>query len=144
MIRVMPPSRARSTPKRRALLSHRRLVLAESVLVLGLVQMYARDWVLAQSQLPAPIRVLFGMGLILGLFGGLVLYVREQVKWSLTTTHKAVKRLPLPAPMALIHTLVFCVLFWGYAHYWHLDGEVWYALVDAASRAQDWWTSTRV
>ncbi|MCO4743832.1 MAG: hypothetical protein KC912_03525 [Proteobacteria bacterium] len=137
----MASSSARSTPKRRPLLSHRRLLLSETVLVLGLVQMFARDFVLTDANLPAPLRVLFGMALILGLFGGLVFYVQEQVRWSLTTTHKAVQRLPLPTPMVFVHTLVFAVLFWCYAAYWQLDEEVWRSLVAGFEQAKLWYAT---
>lgn len=122
------PSRSRQAPRRRALFSHRRLLLAETVLVIGLLQIVLRDWIMVQAALPAAVRVLFGMALILGVFGGVILFVRQQVQRSLTTTHKVVQRLPLPIPLALVHTAAVGALFWCYARYWGLDAEVWSAL----------------
>lgn len=140
----MPSSTRSSRSKSRAtrskpLLSHRRLLLAETVLVLGLLQMLARDWVLAQPHIPAPLRVLFGMGLILGLFGGLLFFVRQQVERSLSTTHEAVQKLPLPTPMLVVHTLALAVLFWLYAHYYGLDAAVWADAQRGWDAAVAWW-----
>ncbi|TNE91853.1 MAG: hypothetical protein EP330_03900 [Deltaproteobacteria bacterium] len=132
----MASSRSRQAPRRRPLFSHRRLLLAEAVLVLGLFQMALRDWVMAQTSLPAPLRVAFGMALILGVFGGLLLLVRRTVERSLSTTHDVVQKLPLPTPMVGVHALIFAVLFGLYAHYWRMDDEVLRSLERGADQTQ--------
>lgn len=132
----MAPSKRSSSAPRRPLFSHRRLLVSEAVLVLGLVQMVAKDWVLAQTSLPAAVRVGFGMALTLGVFGGLFLVAQRQVQRSLSTTHRVVQRLPLPTPVAAVHAIVCMLLFFGYARYWDLDKDVARAVVSSASETQ--------
>jgi hypothetical protein len=120
----MPPSSRPRTAPRRPLLSHHRLLVAEAVLLIGLAQMAGKDWLLSQTDLPAPLRVALGMALTLGLFGGLLLVAQRQVQRSLRTTHRVVQRLPIPTPVLGVHALAFLALFGGYARYWNLDSEV--------------------
>jgi branched-subunit amino acid transport protein AzlD len=101
-------------------LSHRSLILSETVLVVALAQMLARDWIFSQHQWPSALRVVLGMALIVGAFGWLIVYLHDRVKWSLQTTYDAVQQLPVPTPYLVVHLGVFAILFIAYAWYWGL------------------------
>ena len=124
----MAPSKkrsSRSSPGRlRSFFSHRNLLVSETVLVLGLVQMFARDWLLHDPHLPAWARVALGMGLVVGLFGWLFLFLDKRIKWGLKTTHDVVQKLPLPTPALGVHVLILCGLFYAYAWFWGLDRQL--------------------
>ena len=65
-IKAMPsPPRAARRSFLPSFLSHRSLLLAESVLVLGLLEMAGRSWVLSTPNLHPALRVLIGMCIVI-------------------------------------------------------------------------------
>ena len=122
------PSKARRAPPtaRPALprwLSHRNLLVVESLLVVGLAQEAAEDW-LVQAPVPAWLRVVLVMGLVVGLFAGVVVVVERGVRHGLHTSHAVAKRLPLPFPVVALHVVALVGLFAAYAWARGLDAAV--------------------
>jgi hypothetical protein len=103
--------------------SHRRLILTEALLIAGLAQMTAHGWIVAQSHLPAILRVLLSMALVLGVFGGLIVLFQRSVSWGLDQTVATIRRTGL-ATHVLPHILLLGGLFWSYARFWGLDGLI--------------------
>jgi hypothetical protein len=91
------------------------LALAESALAVGLVHELVHEQIAALSVVPAPLRVLAVMMLVVGLFGGLLVSTRRFIKRGVERTHDAAKRLPVPATAVLAHGLLLLLLFLGYA-----------------------------
>ncbi len=104
-------------------LSHRRLILTEALLIAGLAQMAAHGWIITQSELPALLRVLLSMALVVGVFGGLFLVFQQSVTWGLDKTVATARRTGLVTHV-LPHMVLLAGLFWGYALFWGLDGPV--------------------
>jgi hypothetical protein len=100
---------------------HRRLVLAEAILTGGLVQILSQEWLLTHAALPPWARVLVGMLLVLGLFGGLLLWGHRYLARAIDGTHRATKRLPLALPGLVVHGAILVGLFIGYASVWRDD-----------------------
>jgi hypothetical protein len=102
----------------RSWLDLRKLVLLETVLLVGLVEEMAEDAVLAWDLLHPLVRVLLAIGLVVGAFGGMVLVFEQYVRRGIERTHEVVRRLPVPVPMIGVHVLVLLGLFLGYAWWW--------------------------
>ena len=100
-------------------LSHRHLILSETVLVIGLVQAALNELILTHPSIPPLLRVLLGMMLVVGAFGWLIVWAHRQVQRTLSGTHRAVQNLPLPTPVLLIHLVVLGVLFLVYCWRWN-------------------------
>ena len=140
----MSSRQARPTGRRRPLLSHRKLLVAEAILILGLAQMALRDLIMTSTQLPATLRVMFGMGLVLGVFGGLILFSQRTLTRSLDTTHRVVQRLPVPLPVRLVHAGFIVLIAWSYARYWGLDQAVARELSEQAVQLAHYLGATRI
>jgi hypothetical protein len=115
MARKQAPRGERGT---RSWLDLRKLVLLETVLLVGLVEEMAEDGVLAWDILHPLVRVLLAIGLVVGAFGGMVLVFEQYVHRGIERTHDVVRRLPIPVPMIGIHVLVLLGIFLGYAWWW--------------------------
>jgi len=113
--------RARS-PFWRRWFSHRRLLLIELLLLVGLLEDWAERQVLA-AELPDAAKVVFSMALVVGLFGGLLLLVEGSLRYGLQRTHDVVQALPLPTPLLLVHSAALFGLAWLWAL--QLDLSLW-------------------
>ncbi len=98
---------------------HRWLVRTEAILVAGVAQELVQRLIKAQGW-PRWAQVLWIMGCTLGMLGGLVLVLRTFATKTVSSTHQAARKLPLPAPLLLMHAAalpgLFCIYAWG----WHL------------------------
>jgi hypothetical protein len=104
--------------------SHRRLLLTEAILVAGLAQLAAHDWLMNQHHLSAALRVVLGMAMVVGVFGGLFLLFQRSVTWGLHKTVSTVKRGAGLATTFLPHALLWLALFAAYAWFWGLDRAI--------------------
>lgn len=116
---------SKSKPRRRGRLNHRRLVLLEGVLLLGLVENALQARVLAEPRIAEPLRVVLAMGLIAGMLGGGALLLHRGLVSSMKTGHDVVQALPLPTPVWLVHPVVLAALIYVYAVFWGLDPTRW-------------------
>jgi hypothetical protein len=102
----------------RSWLDNRKLVLLETVMLVGLLEEIAEDGVLAWDILHPVVRVLLAIGLVVGAFGGMVLVFERYVHRGIERTHDVVRRLPLPVPMVVVHVSVLLSIFLAYAWWW--------------------------
>lgn len=102
-------------------LRHSSLVLVEAVLVLGLLQELAQDWVLQRGEVPPMVRVAAGMALSVTLVAGAALIVQRQIVVGLRTTHAITRKLPLRVPKLVVHIVVLTGIFLGYAWLWEAE-----------------------
>ena len=100
--------------KRTRLLTHRRLVVLEALLLVGALEMAAENRV-TSSSLSDEVKVLLVMLLVLGFFGTLLVVVERAAKTGLGATHKTIQALPMPTPRIVVHALVLFALFLAYA-----------------------------
>lgn len=94
--------------------SHRGLLAIEALLFLGV----AKDWIfvlLLRSSFSNWLKVVLVMATTVGMFGGLFLLVEKLTSRTVSSTHKAVARLPVAVPTLAIHALLLLVLFLLYA-----------------------------
>ena len=140
----MPSRQARPSGRRRPLLSHRKLLVAEAILILGLVQMALRDHIMRNTELPATLRVAFGMALVLGIFGGLIVFSQRTLTRSLDTTHRVVQRLPVPLPVRMVHVGFLMLIGWSYAWYWGLDQAVATELIEQVGQWTEFLGTQRI
>ncbi len=91
-------------------LRHRFLVRLEAILVVGVLQEFGSRLVQGSAQLPNWGKVLFIMGMTIGLLSGLILLSQGLVGKVLGKAHDA-----LPAPSLLLHLAAFAGLFILYA-----------------------------
>jgi hypothetical protein len=98
-----------------SIFSHRALIAAEAVLLIGLGKTMIEACVLAM-QLPNWGKVLFIMAVTLGVLGGLILIAQKLTVRGMAKTHAALKA-AMPVPYALVHAAVFGGLFLLYAHF---------------------------
>lgn len=96
-------------------LSHRSLITAEALLLVGVADRLGRLWIMHEPHLPAYAKVLLMMALTIGIFGGLILILQRMTTASLSKTHEVVRALPLPTPMVVVHAAAFAGLFFLYA-----------------------------
>jgi hypothetical protein len=111
--------RRQRTPR---FLRHRTLIAAEAVLLVGLAKDQVSGLVMA-SQLQNWAKVLFVMGSTIGILGGMFLVLGRIAQHGVSTTHDAVKVVPLPMPTLLVHAAAFAGLFVLYARI--LGLQVW-------------------
>ncbi len=97
-------------------LSHRGLIAVEALLLLGISKDLLVAWV-RTAHLPNYGKVLFVMGLTVGLFGGLFLFVEKFTARTVAGTYRAVRSLPVALPYWLVHAGVLLVLFLLYANH---------------------------
>ena len=98
-----------SRPSTPSWLRHRFLVRLEAILVVGVLQEFGSRFVQGSS-LPNWGKVLFIMGMTIGLLSGLILLSQGLVGKVLGKAHDA-----LPAPSLLLHLGAFAGLFILYA-----------------------------
>ena len=98
-------------------LSNRRLVSIEAILLVGLLENLIE---LELDKLPVDqwVKTIMIMLLIAGIFGGVISVITVMTKRSLAKGQNALKTLPLPTPMLLIHSLILGGIYWLYATYW--------------------------
>ena len=102
-------------------LSRRNLILSETILGIGLLQEVLESWVLSQHDIPPMLRVLAAIGVVVGSLSGLLIIMRKSLQRSLSKTHGLMKKLPIPMPQVIGHSLIHFVLFAGYAWLWDED-----------------------
>lgn len=101
-------------------LRHRDLIALEAVLLVGLI----KDWVAAfvkTSNLPNYAKVLFIMAATIGLLGGLFLVVEKLTRRGVAHAHQAVRSLPVPLPIWLVHAAMLVAFFLLYARALNLN-----------------------
>jgi hypothetical protein len=96
---------------------HRGLLISEAVMAVGLLQEVLEHWVLGLETIPPLLRVLAGVGIVVGTMGGLLLVVRKSIQKGLKTTHSAVSQIT-PLPSVVVHLGIVSLLFLGYAIQW--------------------------
>ena len=104
-----------ATPFYKRWINHRRLLVIEAALCFGALEMAVENWLMAQADVPDPVKVLIVMLMIAGFFGILYLALHEFIQQSLAKAHQAVQRSALPSPVLLVHLLVFAALFMVYS-----------------------------
>ena len=98
----------------KGLFSHRGLIAAESVLVLGIL----KDWIFGffvHSDLPNYGKVILIMAASVGLFGGLLLVVSKLMTKGVAGSHKVAQQMPILLPTVAVHAALLFVLFLLYA-----------------------------
>jgi hypothetical protein len=106
---------SKSGPRLPRWLSHRGLVAAEAVLFVGILRDILSHWVKV-SELPNYGKVLLVMGMTIGVFGGLFVFVEQFTARTVAGTHKAVRSLTGVMPYWAIHAGILFVLFLLYAN----------------------------
>lgn len=94
--------------------THRRLVVLEALLLVGVLEMAAEDRIVA-SDFPDELKIAFVMLLVLGFFGSFLVVLERVARSGLGTTHRTIRSLPIPMPRIFIHVLVLLGLFLAYA-----------------------------
>ncbi len=102
-------------------MGQRELVLLEALLLLGLGKELLESLVLHQSGLPPPVRVLLGMCVVIGAFGGLWLVFQRPLQRGLLRAQRAVRRLPVPTPLLAVHGMALGLIFLAYAWFWDAE-----------------------
>jgi hypothetical protein len=96
-------------------LSHRGLVAAEAVLLVGILRdLLARG--IKSSSFPNDGKVLLIMAMTVGVFGGLFVFVEKLTARTVAGTHKAVRSLTGVMPYWAVHAGILLVLFLLYAN----------------------------
>jgi hypothetical protein len=106
---------SKSGPRLPRWLSHRGLVAAEAVLLVGIL----RDLVsqsIKGAALPNYGKVLLVMAMTVGVFGGLFLIVEKLTARTVAGTHRAVRSVTGVMPYWAVHAGILFVLFLVYAH----------------------------
>jgi hypothetical protein len=99
-------------------LRHRSLIVTEAMLAVGLGQFYLNDWLLGHSHIAPWVKIMLGMAMIIGGFGGVLFWARRYLTRTIVDTHSLVRSLPFPTPKWLFHTLCLAALYAGYTVYW--------------------------
>lgn len=102
-------------------LTHRGLVAVEALLLCGVLKDILGNLVKASSLAPHW-KVLFVMGLTVGLFGGLFFFVERWTARTVAGGHKLARTLPLALPTWFAHAAALIALFFLYAN--HLNIRV--------------------
>lgn len=108
------PAQRRSAARRRPLLSHRNLLAAEVLLVVGLLKGVIEEWV-KTADLPAWGKVLFVMASTIGILGSLYWLVEAITSHGVGQAHSAMH---FVFPRLAVHVVVFFALYLVYA--WRL------------------------
>jgi hypothetical protein len=96
-------------------LSHRGLVAAETVLLVGILRDVLSHEI-KSSGAPNYAKVLIVMAMTVGVFGGLFVFVERMTARTVAGTHKAVRSLTGVMPYWAVHAGILFVLFLLYAH----------------------------
>ncbi len=107
-----PPKSGRRLPR---WLSHRGLVAAETVLVVGILRDFLARWIRG-SAFGSDAKVLLIMAMTVGVFGGLFLFVEKFTARTVAGTHKAVRSLTGVMPYWAVHAGILFLLFLLYAN----------------------------
>lgn len=96
-------------------LSHRGLVAAEAVLVVGILRDHLAR-AIKTSSFGNDVKVLLIMAMTVGVFGGLFVFVERFTARTVAGTHKAVRSLTRVMPYWAVHAGILFVLFLLYAN----------------------------
>ncbi len=121
MAKAKRPKKKKPIAERWFGFSRRNLIVSETILSVGLAQELLEAWVLSQAEVPPMLRVLAGIGVVVGSLGGLLLVMQKRLQKSLAKTHGMMKKLPIPLPQLVGHGLIHFTLFAGYAWLWDSD-----------------------
>lgn len=108
----------RTRSKRRStggFFSHRRLVAVEALLLAGWGKSLLSEAIVG-SQMENWIKVVVVMGMTVGLFGGVLLFLESLTKSGVQQSHSFVRELTGSGSTLLIHAVIFFLLFALYAH----------------------------
>ena len=96
---------------RKRIFSHARLLTIETILLVGLLQTWFEDWLVAHASLPGWLKISILMIIMIGVLGFLLVYIERIAKSSLSKAHDVVNAVPFPWTMLLVHIAVFAILF---------------------------------
>jgi hypothetical protein len=105
----------RSKSSQGGFLSHRKLVAIEALLLAAWGKSQLTDAILA-SGMENWVKVLVVMGMTVGLFGGVLLFLESLTKSGVQHGHSFVKGFAGSGSALLVHAVVFVLLFVLYAH----------------------------
>lgn len=116
----MSPRESKAPPRKGGLrpprwLSHRGLVAAEAVLLVGILRDHLARGI-KTSSFPNDGKVLLIMAMTVGVFGGLFVFVEKVTARTVAGTHKAVRSLTGVMPYWAVHAGILFVLFLLYAN----------------------------
>jgi hypothetical protein len=101
-----------------AWINHRQFLTVEAVLLVAVGQELVQRWVTARPDVPWWLKTGEVMVVNAGLLGGLLLLVTTVARGSLSGAAKAVRSVPLPTPLVLLHLAALGGIFVLYAHIW--------------------------
>ena len=112
---MTPAASKRSGPRLPRWLSHRGLVAAEAVLLVGILRDVVSHAIKA-AEMKNYEKVLLSMALTVGVFGGLFLFVEKVTARTVAGTHKAVRSVTRVLPFWIVHAAILFILFLLYAN----------------------------
>jgi ABC-type xylose transport system permease subunit len=101
-----------------AWLRHRQILTTEAVLLVGVGVELLQRWTTSRPDVPWWIKTLAVMLVNAGMLGGVLLLFIAWTRGSLHGATRAVRAVPLPAPLVFAHLLVGIALFALYAWVW--------------------------
>lgn len=96
------------------ILSHRTLLAAEAVLLVGLAKSWLEGRLMA-LHVPPWSKVVFVMAATLGVLGGLILVMQKITTKGMARTHAAIRAIAVPVPYLVIHAAILFGIFLLYA-----------------------------
>ena len=100
--------------RKKRIFSHARMLTIETILLVGLMQVWFEEWLVGQSGLPGWLKILTLMVIMIGILGFLLVSIEQLTKKSLAHAHDVAKNMPIPWSMVLVHIAAFVGLFYLY------------------------------
>ena len=82
--------------RKKRIFSHARMVTIETILLVGLMQVWFEEWLVAQANLPGWLKIVTLMVIMIGILGFLLVSIEQLTKKSLAHAHDVVKNVPFP------------------------------------------------
>ena len=112
------PRRSAASLRLPGWLRHRQLLTTEAVLLVGVGMELLQRWVTTHQEVPWWIKTVEVMVVNAGMLGGLLLVLTTWTKGSLSGASRAVRAVPLPSPLLILHLAAFGGIFALYARIW--------------------------
>lgn len=100
--------------RKKKFFSHARLLTIETILLVGLLQVWFEDWLVESTDLPGWLKILTLMIIMVGILGFLLVAIEGLAKKSLAHAHDVAKNVPFPWTMLALHVGAFVALFYLY------------------------------
>ena len=94
------------------------MLTTEAVLLIALGMELVQRWVTGHQGVPWWVKTAEVMVVNAGMLGGLLLVLTTWTKGSLLSATRAVKSVPVPAPLFIAHLAALGGIFMLYAHIW--------------------------